>query len=335
MINKSIAILESLQHPTGLFSASRKDVKTGYNLCWIRDTIYASLGFEAVKNTRALTKVYHAILDILIKHEYKIDWMIAQPLPKEPFRYIHARYDPVEMHEIWEEWGNKQNDAVGAVMFKIGELENKGIRLIRGSNDLRILQKLVGYLEAIHYWHDKDNGMWEENEEIHASSVGACVAGLKAIGKIDGITVPQKLIQDGEDALNKLLPRESETKDVDLALLSLIYPYNVATPQQGEIILNNVERKLARNKGVIRYIGDKYYSNGSEAEWTFGFPWLAIIYKQLNNPEKYAHYTQKTLEAMNEKGELPELYYANSDIHNENTPLAWGQAMAIVAEVKV
>ncbi|MBI2141410.1 glycoside hydrolase family 15 [Candidatus Woesearchaeota archaeon] len=331
MIHKSVAILESLQHPTGLFSASRKDVKTGYNLCWIRDTVYASLGFEAVKNIAAVKKIYHALLGLFLKHENKIDWMISQPQPKVPFRYIHARYDPVAMCEVWEEWGNKQNDAIGAVLFKIGELENKGIKIIRGSSDLRILQKLVNYLEAIHYWHDKDNGMWEESEEVHASSVGACVAGLKAIAKVDGIIVPQQLIEKGEEALGLLLPRESETKDVDLALLSLIYPYNIVTPQQRAAILKNVEEKLVRERGIIRYAGDKYYNNGSEAEWTFGFPWLAIIYKQLNNPEKYAHYTKKMVEAMNENGEMPELYYGKTDKFNENTPLAWGQAMAMVA----
>ena len=336
MINKSIAILESLQHETGLFSASRKDLETGYNLCWIRDTVYASLGFEAVKNTAALKKIYHALLDVFLKHEYKIDWMISQPQPKAQFRYIHARYDPVKMHEIWEEWGNKQNDAIGAVLFKVGELESKGIRIIRDSNDLSILQKLVNYLEAIHYWHDKDNGMWEENEEVHASSVGACVAGLKAIRKVDGINVPQQLVEKGEEALQELLPKESETKDVDMALLSLIYPYNIVNPEQREAILKNVEEKLVRNKGIIRYIGDKYYNeNDAEAEWTFGFPWLAIIYKQLKKLEKYAYYTQKTLEAMNENGEMPELYYGNTNKHNENTPLAWGQSLCIVAVAEV
>ena len=48
-------------------------------------------------------------------------------------------------------------------------------------------------------------------------------------------------------------------------------------------------------------------------------------------PEKYAHYSRKTLEAMNEKGEMPELYYGKTNEYNENTPLAWGQALCIVA----
>ncbi|MBI3034384.1 glycoside hydrolase family 15 [Candidatus Woesearchaeota archaeon] len=332
MIQKSIQILEKLQHKTGLFPAAARDVKTGYNRAWLRDNVYAAIGLEAAKNKRALIRTYRALLDIFLKHEYKIDWMIRQPFPKEAYRYIHARYDPITMAEIYEEWGNKQNDAIGAVLFKIGELEKKGNRIIRNSNDLRILQKLVDYLGAIEYWHDRDNGIWEENEEIHASSIGACVAGLKAISHI--IEVPGQLILKGQDALNELLPRESGTKETDLALLSLIYPYNAANEQQKFQILKNVESRLLKRRGVIRYAGDKYYNNGiGEAEWTFGLPWLAIIYRQMNNPEKYAYYMKKTYDAMNKKGELPELYYSGTSRHNENTPLAWSQAMFLAARL--
>ena len=169
--------------------------------------------------------------------------------------------------------------------------------------------------------------MWEEYEEVHASSIGACVAGLKKISKI--VEVPQDLIKKGEEALNRLLPREAETKEVDMALLSLIYPYNVVTPEQRDIILKNVEEKLLREKGVIRYIGDKYHYRNGEAQWTKGLPWLAIIYKKLNKPDKYAYYMRKTIEAMNEKGELPELYYADGKEYNENCPLAWSQALFV------
>lgn len=151
---------------------------------------------------------------------------------------------------------------------------------------------------------------------------------MKKISKL--VNVPLWLISKGEEILNKLLPRESETKEVDLALLSLIYPYNVVSEEQKVMILKNVEQKLVRNKGVIRYKGDKYYNIKGEAEWTFGFPWLAIIYRQMNRPDKYAYYMRKTVEAMNEKGELPELYFADSSDHNENSPLGWAQALFLV-----
>ncbi|MBI2652960.1 glycoside hydrolase family 15 [Candidatus Woesearchaeota archaeon] len=327
MLNQSIQILKQMQYTSGLFAASRLNVKTGYNLAWIRDNIYTAIGLEAARKYSIVKKTLRALLDVFLKHEYKIDWAIKEK-PKYHYQYIHARYDPITMEEIWEQWGNKQNDAIGALLFKIGDLEQKGIKIIRNQNDLRILQKLVHYLQRIEYWQDKDNGMWEENEEVHASSIGACVAGLKKISKI--VDVPKELIQKGEEALNKILPRESETKEVDMALLSLIYPYNIVTKKQRDTILKNVEEKLVKEKGVIRYIGDKYYYKNGEAMWTKGLPWLAIIYKQLNKPNKYAFYMRKTKEAMNEKGELPELYYADGKEYNENCPLAWSQALFVV-----
>ncbi|MBI4016463.1 MAG: glycoside hydrolase family 15 [Candidatus Aenigmarchaeota archaeon] len=330
-MNHTIKILKNLQYPSGLIAAAAKHVRTGYNKAWLRDNIYASLGFEAAQDIGSLKKTYHALLDLLIKHEYKIDWMIKQPYPKLAWRYIHARYDPETFEEFLEEWGNKQNDAVGAILFKIGDLTIKGVDILRDENDVRILQKLVNYLAAIEYWHDADNGMWEENEELHASSIGACLAGLIAVKEI--VNVSEGLIAKGREALNNLLPRESATKFVDLALLSLIYPYNIITEKQGKEILKNVETYLLRERGVCRYIGDKYYHNGTgEAEWTMGFAWLAVIYHMLGNKEKYEHYQNAAKQAMNENSELPELYFSQSTKYNENTPLAWATALMMVAE---
>jgi len=325
LVMTSYKKLQSLRYSNGLRCASPVK-ETGYNRIWLRDNIYQSLGIEKI-NIREAVRTYRAILKLLRKHEWKIDKAILSR-PKTKYDYIHPIYTP-KMSEINQEWGFKQNDAIGALLFKIGDLELKGKKILRSKKDKQLIQKLVYYLASIEYWHDKDNGIWEENEEVHASSVGACVAGLKKISKI--VYVPKWLIENGEKTLKELLPRESETKDVDMALLSLIYPYNVVNKKMATTILKNVESKLVRNKGVIRYLGDKYYFKEREAEWTMGFPWLAIIYKNLNNPEKYAYYMRKTIEVLNENSELPELYFGNSEEHNENTPLGWSHALMIVA----
>ncbi len=157
MIANSIRILKGLQHPSGLFSASSLSVNTGYNKAWIRDCVYEALGFEAVKSWSEVVKTYQALLDVLRKHECKIDWAIKEK-PKHAYQYIHARYHPNTYDEFFEEWGNKQNDAVGALLFKISDLELKGIKVLRDENDKRILQKLVHYLESVEYWNDRDNG---------------------------------------------------------------------------------------------------------------------------------------------------------------------------------
>ena len=102
MIAKSLQILQELQYQNGLFAAAKQE-KTGYEKAWIRDNVYAVLGFEAVKDYKTAVKTLRALLDIILKHEYKIDWMIKQPEPKHRHRYMHARYNPETREEIREE----------------------------------------------------------------------------------------------------------------------------------------------------------------------------------------------------------------------------------------
>ncbi|MFQ5475345.1 MAG: glycoside hydrolase family 15 protein, partial [Candidatus Nanoarchaeia archaeon] len=256
----SIKVLTELRHHSGLFLASHNEVNTGYNKAWIRDNVYEAIGLEAVNPLLAI-ETYHALLDVLLKHEYKIDWAIKKK-PKHTYQYIHARYHPETHEEFDEEWGNKQHDAVGLFLFKIGELHKKGYRVIRDDTDIRIVQKLADYLEAIEYWQNPDHGVWEMREEVHASSVGACVAGLQAVKGI--VKVNAEAIEKGSKALNDLLPRESCTKEYDLAQLSLIFPFNIVNKEQAEMILKNIA-KLEREKGLIRHHDDYYYNNGKEA----------------------------------------------------------------------
>ncbi|MCW8965774.1 MAG: glycoside hydrolase family 15 protein, partial [Candidatus Pacearchaeota archaeon] len=283
---------------------------------------------------------YRALLDIFKKHEYKIDHAILKK-PAYTHQYIHARYHPETFDEYWEEWGNKQNDAIGCILFKIGELEKaKGVKILESEDDYKIVQKLVDYLSTLEYWHDPDSGIWEENEEVHASSIGACIAGLEMVKDIEGVEVSEELIKKGYSALAKLLPRESEKKFVDLALLSLIWPYEVTTKRQTQEILKNVEYHLLRKKGVIRYKGDAYYNKNldnysEEAEWTFGLSWLAIIYANIGKKKKAQEFLKKSVDAINREGEVPELYYSNTNKSNENSPLGWSESLFISALYKV
>lgn len=335
LIERHLAILKSLQFKSGLFLASKADVSTGYDKSWLRDNFYETLAFEVIGDWKTVEKTYQAILEIFLRYEDKIDYAITHK-PESPYQYIHARFHPETFDEFWEEWGNKQNDAIGCILFRLGELEiNQKRSIIKNPDQIRIVNKLVKYLNSIEYWHDADSGMWEEAEEIHASSVGACIAGLKSIAQVPEIEVPAILIRRGEKVLNSLLPRESKDKFVDLSLLSLIWPYDVVNRVQQDQILENVEYHLLKKRGVIRYKGDRYYnkntdSTSEEAEWTFGLAWLSIIYEKLGNTEK-AQELLKNLIAEDTPDGLPELYYSNSDEYNENTPLGWSESLFVVA----
>ena len=335
LIKQHLEILKGLQYESGLFAASDKAVGTGYDKSWLRDNFYECLAFEVIDDWDTVEKTYNALLEIFLKHEKKIDHAIHTK-PQHRHEYIHARFHPEKFEEFWEEWGNKQNDSIGAILFRIGELEHHHKKSVLTTPDhYRIVNKLIQYLKSIQYWHDLDSGMWEEDEEIHASSVGACLAGLKSVSKVPGIDVPVDLIKKGQEALDDLLPRESDKKFVDLSLLSLIYPYNIVSKHQRDEILTNVEYHLLRKRGVIRYKSDYYYNKNTdgyseEAEWTFGLAWLAIIYEQVGEHKRALEYLHSLLHAVVDKG-VPELYYSNTDKPNENTPLGWSESLFIIA----
>jgi phosphorylase kinase alpha/beta subunit len=336
VINKHLQTLKDLQAPSGLFRASGVDVDTGYDKAWLRDNFYECLAFMVLEDWEVVRKTYEALLTIFVKHEWKIDHAIAKK-PEFKHHYIHARYHPETFDEFWEDWGNKQNDAVGAILFMLGELEYiHKINILDSEDRKRVVQKLVDYLQSLRYWEDPDSGVWEEDEEVHASSVGSCLAGLRSINRLEYINVNEELINKGQEALDKLLPRESEKKFVDLALLTLIYPYNVVTAEQRDKILENVEYHLVKDMGVVRYKNDYYYNKNmdgrsEEAEWTFGFSWLALIYSRMGNKDKARQFMNLSFKTINDQEEIPELYFSNTDEYNANSPLGWSESMFVIA----
>lgn len=331
--------VKKLERTPGIYTASIADVVTGYDKAWLRDIYFMTLGFLESGDIAQVQKSARALLDVFLKHEDKINWAIEYK-PHETWQYIHARFHPETFEEFWEEWGNRQNDAVGEVLNLVVDLELRGAGVVLNDDDRRMMQKIVDYLMRIEYWHDPDNGIWEENLEVHASSVGSVVAALRKAKQISWLSVPDSAVESGESALRKLLPRESHEKFADLALLSLVYPFAVTTEEETLAILRNVEYQLTRDKGVIRYKFDRYYNANSdgyseEAEWCFGLSWLAIIYAERGERDRAEFYLRRAAETITSEGLVPELYYSHTNKPNENTPLGWAESMYVVALVKV
>lgn len=319
-IEKAVEVIDRMRLPNGAYTAS---LSSDYHYVWIRDVVYTVLPFLATPSPY-YEKAYHALLDLFIRYEWKID-IHTKKRPRYLYEYIHARYS-TDLKELPQEWGHAQNDAIGAFLWGVGEGIHHGQKIIRSQKDLEIIQKLVDYLECLEYWQAEDNGMWEENMEVHASSVGACVAGLKAVRML--VHVKDGLIEKGEETLYKLLPRESAGKPTDLALLSLIYPYRIVSRGMALQILEDVTTTLERKYGVIRYVNDQYYNEGAEAEWCFGFPWLGLCFYELGMYDKANGYVEKTKRNITENWEIPELYIGGKYVPNGNKPLAWSVSLA-------
>lgn len=344
-LNRSYEILDQLRLSNGMYVAALSD---DYNFTWIRDTFYEVMPYLDKPCTR-YEDTYHAILDILRKYEWKIDFHIKVK-PKFKHEYIHPRYTVDTLEEVDQEWGNMQNDCVGAILFGIGEGVKHSKTIIRDEVDRGIIQKLVYYLETLEYYNDEDNSLWEEKEEKHASSIGACIAGLESVSDI--VFVPANLIAKGYEALYSLFPKETMTRDVDLSLLTLIYPFKLFSKPMSQQIIHNVEKDLLRDKAVLRYKYDSYYStlekefgrhqmdefyDKSEAQWTFGLSYLALASMVIGDLEKGRYYIERTEKLILENGYVPELYYSGDykdnygNNYNKNNPLGWSISMHIQA----
>lgn len=156
------------------------------------------------------------------------------------------------------------------------------------------------------------------------------------------VPIPEEFIETGRAALKEVLPRESESRAYDFVQLSLIWLYNIIKKEDAMKIVKNIEDNLVREKGVIRYPGDLYYSSnqehpfGNEAQWPLGFAWLSIAFSKLairqmrtgdisdipkDLIEKSEMYLDRLESVMTDDGRVPELYIAGG--HNFNIPLAW------------
>jgi len=342
ILKKSYDILDSIRLPNGLYIASPS---VHYSAVWIRDALYISLPFLRSPSD-TYEKALHRLLDLLHEYEWKID-IHTKEKPRESWQYIHAKYDMHSLKELLEPWGHAQHDAIGMLLWSVGEGERRGKKIIRDTRDRDLVQKLVHYLSTCEYWHDEDNGMWEEKREIHASSVGACVSGLRSVSYL--VDVPQSLINKGLITLEELKTNETLDRTVDMSQLSLVYPHKVYQRETALQIVEKVEKKLLRRNGVVRYEGDSYYSTlekdgrhhplsyyyGTEAEWCLGLPWLAICHAELGNFEKAKQYVEWTENVMLEDGSLPELYYSCTNEPNPNTPLGWANALYVEAKERL
>ncbi|MCI0566217.1 glycoside hydrolase family 15 protein [bacterium] len=338
-VQKHLSNLREIRTESGLFLASMRGVATGYDKIWLRDNVYEALAFEYAGEWGVVQQTYHSLLDIFLKHKDKIHWAVNNK-PYETWQFIHARYNPETLGEFYESWGNKQHDAVGAILFKLADFEAKGKSMIRDEADRDIIQTLIHYICNVEYWHDPDSGMWEEKSEVHASSVGAVLAGLKKWRDIGGMDVPARAIEEGGKALAALLPRESSAKFTDLAQLSLIYPYAIVDDTTAREIVRNVSYHLEKKHGVIRYKFDGYFNANKdgyseEAEWCFGFSWLAIIHARLGASGRARGYLAKATAVITADGKIPELYYSHTVKPNENVPLGWAESLYVVALYEV
>ena len=367
--------LEQLRHINGGYVASPYSGEAGYDrydVYWLRDIMYATYANEYLGLYDKVKQSYGVVMTIFEKFHHKIvrGTRKKPDLQRSKGAVVHARVHPTTLEEITDEWGHHQLDIFGLFLFKVGDLQKQGFRVLRSNEHVQVVKDILSYLWTARWDCEPDFGVWEEGPELHSSSIGSVLAGLtmwhdhgyydyKYRNRIDVssiIPVSERFLEDGNTALAKLLPRESASRPYDLAQLSLLWPYNILKDQHElqEQILDNIETNLVRSYGVVRYPGDRYFSAdanalvGNEAEWPIGLAWLSIAYSKMlaqaartgASSATVKHYLERARthlahleEVMTEDGRIPELFTAGRAGHN--TPLGWAQSFYIVAKLSL
>jgi phosphorylase kinase alpha/beta subunit len=268
--------------PTGLFPAAALDpaaaAASGYGRAWVRDNVYVALAHAAAGDLRTAAGVAAGLAAFYRRHRRRFSDIVAgRADPAEAMNRPHVRFDGARLAELPEPWPHAQNDALGYFLWLTARLAAAGVI----QPEAELLALVCRYLRAIAYWRDADSGHWEEGRKVQASSIGAVVAGLRALRawasapagsarRSARAPLPpadlDDLIATGEQALAAILPAECVQPDPrcarrhDAALLFLVYPLEAAGEAAARAIVAEVVAHLMGEHGIRRYRGDSYWT---------------------------------------------------------------------------
>jgi phosphorylase kinase alpha/beta subunit len=259
---------------------------------WVRDNLYSILAVWALsmaykKNTdldedRAKTyeleqscvKLMRGLLMAMIRQKDKVE---AFKETQSTSDSLHAKYSSSTMLTVVgdHEWGHLQLDATSLFLLTLAQMTASGLQIIFNLDEVAFIQNLVFYIESSYCI--PDYGIWERGDktnhglpELNASSIGMAKAALEAMNELDlfgGRGGPSSVIhvladeaQKCHAVLQSMLPRESNSKEVDAAILSVIgYPaFALEDKDLIKSTRDEIKQKLQGRYGCKRFLRDGF-----------------------------------------------------------------------------
>jgi len=389
------------QHPvSGLLPASTAHTVHGnYGDAWVRDCVYSiqcvwGLALAHRRLDGPTTRVFELEQRVIQLMRGLLVAMMRQAPKVERFKNslnrldaIHAKYDTSRGDPVVadEGWGHLQLDATALYLLQLAQLTRAGLVVVHNHHERDFVQNLVYYVARA--YRVADYGIWERGDkgnhgepERNASSIGLVKAALEALDGLDlygpygdgssGLHVPQPPLMRLGRALQALLPRESASKEVDSACLSVIgYPaWAVEDPQLLERTRSKIRRDLGGIYGYKRFRRDGHQTvvedhrrlhyereelaqfEAIECEWPLFFAYeLVTACCELRWEEAWSWRRRLTSVCVEVDGVplLPELYLVPSGsieaerrqpgsqarLANANVPLLWTQSLTWLGDL--
>ncbi|KAG0347336.1 hypothetical protein BG004_007926 [Podila humilis] len=283
------AVILNRQNPTtGLIPASVAVTTHGdYRDAWVRDNVYSimavfglALAYRRVDDDEGRAyELEHAVVKLM---RGLLFCMMRQAPKIEQFKKtqglndcLHAKYNTATGDTVVgdSEWGHLQIDATSIFLLALAQMTASGILIVYTTDEVDFVQNLVFYIERA--YRTPDYGIWERGNkinhgepELNSSSIGMAVAALQAINGINlfgsrggpssVIHVLPDEITRNYTTLHSALPRESNSKEIDAALLSVIgFPaFAVGDAKLVERTRNEIIEKLGGKYGCKRFLRD-------------------------------------------------------------------------------
>ncbi|BAZ49382.1 phosphorylase kinase alphabeta [Nostoc sp. NIES-4103] len=394
-------IILARQNPiTGLLPASTAITAHGdYTDAWVRDNVYSilavwglALAYRKVDEDKgrtyelehSVTKLMRGLLFAMMRQAHKVERFKHT---QSPLDGLHAKYNTSTGDIVVgdNEWGHLQLDATSIFLLMLAEMTASGLQIIYTIDEVNFVQNLVYYIGRA--YRTPDYGIWERgnkinhgNAELNASSVGMAKAALEAINGLDlfGVrgsqasvihVLPDEVAR-ARITLESLLPRESGSKEIDAALLSIIsYPaFAVEDVQLRDRTFNDIINKLQGKYGCKRFLRDGHQTvledshrlhyepwelkqfEHIECEWPLFFTYLVLdglFRDDKQQVQKYQELLETLLVERDNLALLPELYYVPAEnieaeklspqsqvrLPNENIPLVWAQSLHFLGQM--
>ncbi|XP_062539866.1 probable phosphorylase b kinase regulatory subunit alpha isoform X2 [Armigeres subalbatus] len=391
-------IMSHQQPVTGLFPASPQTQHA-----WIRDNVYCILAVwglsmaykkiadqdedraKAYELEQCCVKLMRGLLMAMMNQKEKVERFKTT---QNPLDSLHAKYSSKNGQPVVgdEAWGHLQIDAISLYLLILAQMTASGLQIVFSLDEVSFIQNLVFYIESAYCI--PDYGIWERGDksnhgqtELNASSIGMAKAALEAMNELDLFgarggsgSVIHVLADEAhkcQAVLQSMLPRESNSKELDAGLLSVIgFPaFACDDPQLIESTQEAIINRLQGRFGCKRFLRDGYKTPKEdntrlyyerwelrmfekiECEWPLFFCYLILNKEFQNDKESVSEYTQKLEDILVKSEEgmklVPELYAVPGEVVGAEyknpgsqqrmvvgrCPFLWGQSLYILGKL--
>ncbi|KAL9555915.1 hypothetical protein MBANPS3_002133 [Mucor bainieri] len=341
VINKTIIAKQNAS--SGLMPASTAITSHGdYTDAWVRDNVYSiyavyglALAYKRLDDNTgrafelqyAVVKLMRGLLFAMMRQSAKVEqFKQTQSLEHS----LHAKYNTQTGETVVGdfEWGHLQIDATSFFLLALADMTSGGFNIIYSQDEVDFVQNLVFYIERA--YRTPDYGIWERGNkinhgqpELNSSSIGMAVAALRAINGVNLFgarggpssvihVLPDELTRNAT-TLHSFLPRESNSKEIDGSVLSIIgFPaFAVDDPELIQRTRDEAIKKLEGKYGMKRFLRDGhqttvedtsrlYYDPNElkvfediESEWPLFFTYMVLEGLFTGDLEQAENYRQK------------------------------------------